>query len=413
MLRKIIASLIIGILLTLLSVPAWAAVSDSVPFHGQAQFITTRTSSQLVMSLSSSDNSGWEIQTTLVPVAFQNSESERESDSGSVNSVQLSGDFTLIHNQSPFSGTVLGWIYSSGQGQLTLLNATQSINLQMSFTIIGDLSVTANAVGQFGSITTISPPVTNSTAGSSPAGSGTAIQAVPPQTAASPIASQPDSQAASVATVAANDSGTGQQSQAPQTHIFWYISRTSAILAYILLFLNIVFGLGLKTNFGAKISARWLSFELHRFTAMLAMALIMLHVFSLLGDQYMSPALRDLLVPLSGSYRPVWTALGIVSFYLLIVVALSSYLRRFIGQKIWRIIHMISFVLFYVILYHGLRSGTDTSTWWAQTLYVVTGAGATFLFLWRFLLANLGRNEASIQNSGKEIERQSPGDAIK
>jgi sulfoxide reductase heme-binding subunit YedZ len=118
-------------------------------------------------------------------------------------------------------------------------------------------------------------------------------------------------------------------------------------------------------------------------------------------------------VPMSGSYRPLWTALGIVSFYLLIVIALSNALRRFIGQKIWRIIHITSFVLFYVILYHGLRGGTDTSTWWAQTLYVATGTVATFLFLWRFLLANLRGNELSIRNSNKAAERQSTGDAIK
>jgi hypothetical protein len=179
--RKIMASFIIGVLLTLLSVPAWAAASDSVSFHGQARFISTRTSSQLVISLSSSDNSGWEIQTTLIPVAFQNSESEHESGSSNASTVQLSGDFSLIHNQSSFSGKVSGWIYSSGQGQITLLNTTQSINLQLSFTIIGDLSVTAYATGQFGPIKPVSPPVTAPAAALTSVDSGTPIQTVPPR----------------------------------------------------------------------------------------------------------------------------------------------------------------------------------------------------------------------------------------
>jgi sulfoxide reductase heme-binding subunit YedZ len=196
----------------------------------------------------------------------------------------------------------------------------------------------------------------------------------------------------------------GVLESASQNHLFWYLSRTSAILAYILLFINIVFGLGLKTKFLDKLSARWQSFDLHQFSALLALALIALHVFSLLGDQYMNPALSDLLVPLSGSYRPVWTALGIVSFYILIIIVLSSYTRRFIGQRVWRMIHMISFGLFYVILYHGLRSGTDSSALWAQIIYLVTGTTAAFLFLWRFLLAGRSENNNNPSAASRPIE---------
>jgi hypothetical protein len=66
----------------------------------------------------------------------------------------------------------------------------------------------------------------------------------------------------------------GVLESASQNHLFWYLSRTSAILAYILLFINIVFGLGLKTKFLDKLSARWQSFDLHQFSALLALALI-------------------------------------------------------------------------------------------------------------------------------------------
>jgi predicted ferric reductase len=191
------------------------------------------------------------------------------------------------------------------------------------------------------------------------------------------------------------------------THIFWYLSRTSALLAYILLFINIVFGLGLKTKFMDKVSARWQSYDLHQFTALLAMGLITFHIFILMGDQYMSASLKDLLVPMSGAYRPFWTALGIISFYVLLLITMSSLLRRFIGQKVWRAIHMLSFVLFYVILYHGIKAGTDSANLWVQIMYIFTGAAATGLFLWRFLLAT--KTTPHEQTSRRQI----PGDAIK
>ena len=191
------------------------------------------------------------------------------------------------------------------------------------------------------------------------------------------------------------------------THIFWYLSRTSALLAYILLFINLVFGLGLKTKFLDKVSARWQSYDLHQFTALLAMGLITFHIFILMGDQYMSPGFKDMLVPMSGAYRPFWTALGIISFYVLLLITLSSLLRRFIGQKIWRAIHMLSFILFYVILIHFIRAGTDTSNLWVQIMYIFTGAAATGLFLWRFLLAG------KISPVTQTTQRQIPEDAIK
>jgi sulfoxide reductase heme-binding subunit YedZ len=137
------------------------------------------------------------------------------------------------------------------------------------------------------------------------------------------------------------------------------------------------------------------------------MGLITFHIFILMGDQYMSPGFKDLLVPMSGAYRPFWTALGIISFYVLLLITLSSLLRRFIGQKVWRSIHMLSFVLFYVILYHGIKAGTDSANLWVQIMYVFTGAAVTGLFLWRFLLA--GKTTAAEQTA----QRQIPSDAIK
>jgi predicted ferric reductase len=167
-------------------------------------------------------------------------------------------------------------------------------------------------------------------------------------------------------------------------HTFWYLSRTSALAAYILLFISLCLGIGLKTKYLDPLWQRWLSFDLHKFTAILGGSLVILHVFSLLGDSYLSFSVSDLLIPMSSSYRPLWTALGITGFYAGIVLVLSSLIRRRIRQKTWRILHYASFVLFYVILFHAIKSGTDSSNDWVQSLYVATGTVVAFLSLWRF-----------------------------
>ncbi len=168
--------------------------------------------------------------------------------------------------------------------------------------------------------------------------------------------------------------------------IFWYVSRTSAILAYILFFINITLGIGLKTRYFDRLAAPWQKLDLHHFTAFLATSFIFLHIFSLLGDQYLNFTLTQLLVPMASPFRPVWTALGVLAFYILIIVMLSSIASKLIGKKAWRIMHYLAYAAFFAILFHGIRSGTETQFGWTQTLYVVTGAIVVFMFLWRFLI---------------------------
>jgi len=166
-------------------------------------------------------------------------------------------------------------------------------------------------------------------------------------------------------------------------NIFWYISRTAALTAYLVFFVNIVLGLGMKLKFLDRFFTRWRCADLHQFTALLGVGLVCLHVFSLLGDTYYTYGIKQLLVPLTAAYRTGWTAWGIVGFYGVIVVTFSCYIRKFIGQNAWRIIHFASFGLFWAIIFHGIKTGTDITLPWVQMMYIATGTIVSFLFLLR------------------------------
>ena len=167
------------------------------------------------------------------------------------------------------------------------------------------------------------------------------------------------------------------------TNIFWYISRTAALTAYLLFFVNIVLGLGMKLKFLDRLFERWRAADLHQFTALLGVALVGLHVFSLLGDTYYKYTIKQILVPFTAIYRPGWIALGIVGFYWLLIVTFSCYFRKYIGQKAWRAIHFASFGLFWVIVYHGIKTGTDITSPLVKAMYISTGTIVAFLFLLR------------------------------
>jgi len=165
---------------------------------------------------------------------------------------------------------------------------------------------------------------------------------------------------------------------------FWYLSRTSGLVGYLLLFLSVCLGLAIKTRLLDPLVPRWQNFDLHQFTALLATAFIGLHIFSLLGDHYVGFTLDSLLIPLRASYQPGWVSVGIVAFYLFLIVTFSFYIRSRIGQKTWRALHYLTFAVFFMSLLHGLFAGSDTEGW-AKFLYwgtAVVVTAVTGLRMW-------------------------------
>src|SRR5437762_1171366 len=103
-------------------------------------------------------------------------------------------------------------------------------------------------------------------------------------------------------------------------HVFWYVSRAAAFVAYVLLWMSMLAGLGITS----KLSRFWpgmpASFELHRYTALLGLGFALFHALVLLGDKYINYTLLQLLVPfMSSNYLPEWVGFVQIAFYLLSV----------------------------------------------------------------------------------------------
>lgn len=314
-----------------------AAGPTTVPMQGTAVIVQGTATAQLRLKTQATDNSGWLLEVSLNPVQVRGGAGQGGQ------TIDLQGLYTLGTSQHPLaSGTATGWVDSTAKGQLQVVDSASSTSLNVSFSILANGTVTLQAQGQW-----------------------------PQQAAAAPAS----------ATTAA----TAAVPQQPSSHFFWYVSRTAALVAYGLLFLNICLGIGLKMKYLDVVLEKWRAFDLHQFTALLAMAFVSLHVFSLLGDAYFSFGFKQLLAPMASPYRPLWTALGVVAFYTALAVTFSFYVRQRIGMKVWRTLHYASFVLFFIILLHGVKAGTDSSAPWTQWMYVGTGSTVVFLTLWRFV----------------------------
>lgn len=142
-------------------------------------------------------------------------------------------------------------------------------------------------------------------------------------------------------------------------HLWWYLARSSGLVAWALLAASVVWGLLLSTRLSrGGPSPAWTT-DLHRYLGGSAVVFTALHLVGLVADSYVSFGITDILVPFASSWRPDAVALGVVALYLLVAVETSSLLMRRIPRQWWKAVHLSSFVLFWMATFHLASAGTD------------------------------------------------------
>ena len=149
---------------------------------------------------------------------------------------------------------------------------------------------------------------------------------------------------------------------------WWYLSRSSGVVTLVASGGAIIWGLLLSTRVIRRRSLpKWL-LDLHRFLGAITVAGLAVHLGSLYADRFIHFSIADLAIPGHATWHPWALAWGIIAAYLLVVVQVSSLLKRHIPLRIWRRIHYSSFPVFVLALLHAGTAGTDTS----NRAYVVT-----------------------------------------
>ena len=172
----------------------------------------------------------------------------------------------------------------------------------------------------------------------------------------------------------------------PGVNVAWDLTRVSGIVAYVLMWLSVVFGLIITNRMARLWPGGPAAFDLHQFTSLLGLAFSLFHAVVLLGDSYIKYSLLQIVLPFASlNYQPLWVGLGQIAFYILIPVTLSFYVRRSVGPEFWRLIHFGSFIAFAFITLHSLIAGSDATNLGMLGLYAMTGASVFFLTIYRML----------------------------
>jgi sulfoxide reductase heme-binding subunit YedZ len=169
----------------------------------------------------------------------------------------------------------------------------------------------------------------------------------------------------------------------PGPYLFWITSRAAGFAALILASLGVSLGLLMSTKLlkGRGPDLR----VVHETLALSTLVALLVHGLSLLGDSYLKPNVFDLTIPLVSGYARVWTSLGIVAGWGLVLLGLSYYARDSIGAKRWRKLHRFTALAWILGLAHALGEGTDAGQWWFLTMLAIVAVPALLLLATRLI----------------------------
>jgi len=166
-------------------------------------------------------------------------------------------------------------------------------------------------------------------------------------------------------------------------NVEWMVIRGSGVVAFSLLAISVIWGLALTTKvLGSLAKAKPLTW-FHESLAVGAVLATIVHMVALSIHDYIPFGWADILIPGRSGWRPVAVAFGVVGFYGLTLISVSFYLKRWIGQRMWRALHFGSFGVFVAIVFHGILAGTDSSEPWMMALYLGSSAAVAALLIVR------------------------------
>jgi len=151
---------------------------------------------------------------------------------------------------------------------------------------------------------------------------------------------------------------------------WWYVARATGLVAWALAIASVLWGVALATKaLGNRPRAPWL-LDLHRHLGGLTVLFVGAHIGALVADSYAHFGTADVLVPFASSWRPGAVAWGVVAFWLLLGIEVTSLLGRRVPKRWWRRVH---------------TAGADATTVALRWATIGLGSAVAFFLLYREL----------------------------
>jgi sulfoxide reductase heme-binding subunit YedZ len=179
----------------------------------------------------------------------------------------------------------------------------------------------------------------------------------------------------------------------PLHYLWWLISRASGVVALVLVSLSVLMGLSMAARAIPRPAWKRVVARLHEHVALAALSAVGLHGASLLGDSWLKPGLRGIVIPFALPYRPAFTGAGIIAGYLMVLIGPSFYVRRRIGAGRWRKVHRVGAAIWALSVAHTLGAGSDASALWLRAVVLAPVAPLAYLLVLRAVRSASGSGQ--------------------
>jgi predicted ferric reductase len=135
------------------------------------------------------------------------------------------------------------------------------------------------------------------------------------------------------------------------------LSSDAGLVAMVLLTANILLGLVLSARYNTLRSwphRRLPIFDIHNWTAYIALAMIVLHPVLLLSSGSAHFRVIDVLFPVKSPHQTLYNNLGAMAFYCVLFVVVTSYFRSRLGSRLWKKLHYVSYAAAALLFVHGV-----------------------------------------------------------
>ena len=191
----------------------------------------------------------------------------------------------------------------------------------------------------------------------------------------------------------------------------WYVVRASALVGFLLLYIAVFAGTVSSLPGIRKYFLRLRSLNFHCWISLQALLFAAIHGFSLLFHQFIPFSLADVFIPFHSKFEPMLVALGTISLYIMIILVLTSYLRRYFSYGVWRSIHFLNIALYGMSIVHAFYLGTDLKTGLLRQIFIWAN-GFLILLLFINLIYRL-RLAMKKENANREVVSENQNENLR
>lgn len=152
-----------------------------------------------------------------------------------------------------------------------------------------------------------------------------------------------------------------------------YVARDAGLIAADLLVLLILSGIGLVTGLTFKFVQPLTAWAVHKAMGLAFAAAVVIHIAVLLFDHLKPYKLLGLLIPFVSSDKSLYLAFGVLAFYGILAITLTSLVWKDKKPHTWKLFHLFSYLVMTLVFFHALYMGTDLSHGITRSLWKLAG----------------------------------------